>query len=62
MNTDCRGCKGLPAGMQCNHCRTNNPSEATLRRRAIVETMRETGCTAAEAEAAHGVGSGPVLR
>lgn len=62
MSTDCRGCKGLPAGMQCNHCRATNPNAATLRRTAIVKTMRETGCTAAEAEAAHGAAAGPVIR
>ena len=61
--TNCPACKALSAmGMQCNHHRKTAPSATTLRRSAIVRHMRETGATAAEAEAHFGVTAGPVVR
>lgn len=51
-------CAGMP--FQCNRCRKSAPNAQTLRNASIVAMMRETGCTAAEAEKAHGVKSGKV--
>ena len=59
--TDCKACRSLaPMRMQCNHHRRVSPNATTLLRRDIVAHMRETGCSAAEAEAHFGVSAGPV--
>ena len=60
--TNCPACKALSAmGMQCNHHRATAPNSRTLKQRAMVSHMRETGATAAEAEAKFGVTAGPTV-
>ena len=60
--TDCKACTALArVGLQFNHHRRTAPNARTLLRAQIVAHMRDTGCTAAEAEAHFGVKAGPVL-
>lgn len=59
----CTACKALaPMGLQCNKHARIAPGASTRTRTSIVRMVREQGVTVAEAESAHGVTAGPVIR